>query len=242
MPASAFKPTVHGFHFVNQFASDVIMNEMYDVPTWMFPDMSWGLCGGMCFAALDRYFRREPVPDTKTTPGKGDDLFHELVMRQMKAVAQVGMNNILDYQARPDEGHWYNPRHSIGHLTLTEQWPGVRSKIDAGIPTTICLIRAEPWDPRIGNNHQVVVYDYSIDGGLVRLHVYDPNIPDNDTVVVGFRTDGHNSALHAYQEPGQDPRGFLRVPYDRQEVAIPLAAPGQAFAVEQLEWIWTVFS
>ena len=224
---TAFDPKVHGFNFANSFSAEEIMDELLSAPSWLVPDDTWGLCGGMCFAALDRYFRGEAVPETTSAPGKGDPLFSELVSRQMDSVDSVGVTKILDYQARPDEGAWYEFQHSLGYYTQANQWPSVKAKLVAGIPTTICLIRAGRLLGNIGKNHQVVVwgYTYDSDSHELVLKVYDPNYPNNNDVRVGLTLGQEDSRLDAYQEPGRkDPRGFLRVPYDRKEILLHYGA------------------
>lgn len=242
MPMTAFVPSINGFHFNNTFSSEDITGELFSLPSWMVPDDTWFLCGGMCFAALDRFFQRKAIPDMTTPPGKGTPLLHELVYRQIASVESVGWEKILNYQNRPDEGHWYEPQHSLGHLSQSEQWPGIRDKIDSGIPTTVCLIRASRaavW--KIGDNHQVIAYGYSINSNKVTLNVYDPNSRDQDDIVVGFCLGQEGSRLDAYQTRGPDPRGFLRTPYDRAEVVIA-QAPALEAQEDKLEWIWTVLS
>jgi hypothetical protein len=243
MPITAFKPSVHGFKFKNSFSSEDIMEELYSVPSWMMWDNTWGLCGGMCFAALDRYFRQEPIPEQTNPPNRGDALFSELVKRLVDSIDSIGVNRIIDYQTRSDEEHWYELRDSLGYLSQSRQWPSIRDKIDAGIPTTLCLIRAGRANPNIGGNHQVVVYGYSTIGDKVTLNIYDPNQPGsgaNDVVVTFIFGQEHNR-LSAKQEPGSDPRGFIRVSYDRTERLI-LPAAAAVFEEEDLAWLWTAIS
>ena len=93
-----FRPSVHGLKFGNSYSSEDILEEMTALPPWMVTNVlgSWGLCGGMCFLALDRYFENEPRPDTSTIPGPGDLLFSELVDRQLNAISSVGASEIVD--------------------------------------------------------------------------------------------------------------------------------------------------
>ena len=241
MPRTSFKPSLHGFHFPNSFSSEEILAELQSVPRWLHLDDVWGLCGGMCFAALDRFFRQESMPSLTAPPRGGTILFSELLSRQIASVDSVGWSKILDYQIRPDEGRWYEFQHSLGHLSESLEWPSIRHKIDSGIPTTVCLIRSPRWNlARIGNNHQVVVYGYETDSLKVALNIYDPNFPDRDDVVLGFTLGQHDSRLDAFQTPGPDPRGFLRIPYDGIETAIQVTATPEESEV--FEWIWTIFS
>ena len=63
--ATAFDPKVNGFHFVNSFSGLDIVTELGagflggDLPSSVVPDDfwdRWGLCGGMSWHALDRYY------------------------------------------------------------------------------------------------------------------------------------------------------------------------------------------
>lgn len=243
---TAFRPSINGFEFNNSYSSEEIMAELSSIPSWLMWDDTWGLCGGMCFAALDRYFQREPVPITSTRPSRGDPLFSELVDRQMDTVRSVGWSKILDYQLRPDEGAWYEVQHSLGYLTQSNHWPSVNAKLNAGMPTTICLIRAGRISAqKIGDNHQVVVWGYSYDSTTHKLvlRVYDPNYPNRDDIKIGLTLGQKNNRLDAYQSTGQNLRGFLHVPYDRLERYISPEAAAVAYIEEDnLEWLWTVLS
>jgi hypothetical protein len=240
MVQTAFKPSEHGFNFGNTFRADEIMEERYNVPTWAWRDSDWGLCGGMCFAALDTFFKMEPITSQTNIPNQGDNLFVKLVRRQEDAEDSVGLGKIIDYQFSPNEGHMLDPRESLGHQTLHDEWPNIKAKLDSGIPTTLCLIRADQLDPNIGKNHMVVAYGYTINGNKVEINVYDPNFKNDNDIIISFKTGQANSKLSAVHNKAKNPRGFIHVPYDKKEVLITDEEIAQALEpeVENLEWIW----
>lgn len=258
---TAYRPILNGFAFKNSFSAEAIRSE-FGVPSWLnevltsnpatlpfgvslsaayWLDDTWGLCGGMCFASLDRYFNRQPTP-TDTVPPRGSSpLFRELFDRQNDAIESVGWRTILDYQVRPDEGAWYEFQHSLGHYVLTRQWPAVRAQLDDGIPAVVCLIRVGRTSPAIWNNHIVVAWAYEIDGNDVEIQVYDPNKP-GESHRLGFRLNQRNSRLDA-TDTGTDRtlRGFIMIPYDRQERFIASPA-SDSLEREDLAWLETVLA
>ena len=77
--ATEFDPALHGFHFRNRFSGldivkeinsgfgDVARNVSGSAEFWE----GWGLCGGMSWHALDRFYDQEPVPELREVPGQG---------------------------------------------------------------------------------------------------------------------------------------------------------------------------
>jgi hypothetical protein len=205
---TAYHPRVHGFHFKNAFAGPFKK-----------------LCGGMCWASLDRYFghTKEPIPPGTAAPAPGSPLYEEILARQTASILpNMAWAKVLDWMARPDMGHWHD-RHSVGHLTQSDEWPIVRSLVQRGIPATIFLVEVKlGGDP--ARNHQVVVWRYEEDANQrVSLFVYDSNWPDDDTVCVAFTLGASDSRLSATHSKGDSVRGFFYNTYDKPLVYIPPA-------------------
>ena len=222
--ATAFDPKVHGFHFRNSFDGLDIVTELgagflgSDLPSKVVPDDfwdTWGLCGGMAWHALDRYYARNPVPAGKSAPGLGSPVFNVLVARQVDSLQRWKMiTRCLDWQKRPDEGAWLW-RRGVGYLTQREEWPKLRDSIRRGYPVSLCLIRTKS-NP--AENHQVVATGYRHDdtSGLVEIDLYDPNRPDR-TSLIRFRLGQAKHQLSATQGTDRPLRGFFVWPYDRAE-------------------------
>lgn len=89
-----FRPSVHGFRFVNSFTGSAMPPELRDaeggVLAWArgvaerhidMPER-FGLCGGMSLLAADYYLAGEPIPDTEAAPESGSALYDAIYGRQ----------------------------------------------------------------------------------------------------------------------------------------------------------------
>jgi hypothetical protein len=207
---TTFKPSVHGWPFTNADG----FNYSPAALGLTSVSVNFGLCGGMCFSALDRYFSCRSIDRTTSKPQQGDALYDELLRRQIDSLTQAGGGwiwaKVLDWQARADIGHWWQP-HSLKYLTR-HAWPQVKASIDAGDPMTLCLIQARGTD-NPSDNHQVVAYKYEITGPWLCLWVYDPNGPDDDDVRIIAKISG-GDALRGHRTNSSDPmRGFFGIPW-----------------------------
>jgi hypothetical protein len=236
---TTFRPRWHGFHFRNQF--DVSLGEIAwnqdrcgtvaaIVFTGGLAAIAWPkginkLCGGMCWAALDRYFahRTDRIPSTTSPPDSGTPLFKELLGRQLDTLVAHGSlpGKCWDWMTRPDEGH-LTDRHSIGHLTQTEEWPRVKDLLDKGFPASLGVIRVRSLTD-VWKNHQVIAWGYSFDEATrrVELDIYDPEYPDCDNVTLGFTLGQSHSRLSAKHSKGDQFRGFFVWDYDQTMIYVP---------------------
>lgn len=138
MAITAFKPEEHGFKFYNYFT-------LLGIP--------YGLCGGMCYAALDYWHAGIPIP-TVTVPPPW--LHRYLIKRQVHSTHPLKV--------------WQFMRKRDAQLASWSHKQGERIKrhIDAGEPVVLLLIRAKR---AITQNHQVVATGYDAE----LLYLYDPN-------------------------------------------------------------------
>lgn len=220
--SSGFDPIEHGFKFRNRFSGldilDEILDGLGDLAGGLGDDAfwsRWGLCGGMSWHALDRYFARNPVPATTTTPGRDSGLFRVLVLRQ---VDSLGTGRLiaacLRLQSRSDEGRWWDPRPSLRKKNVSTSWPAIQRSIDSGLPLSLTLVRGTT-DP--SENHQVVAASYALDRrhGHVDVGIYDPNHPARECNV-RLELEGR-FAGRAEQDTGEPLRHILPWPYDRSQ-------------------------
>ena len=211
---SGFDAAMHGFHFRNRFNGLDVLKEVDDglgnvagaiAGSAKFWD-GFGLCGGMAWHALDRFYAKNPIPKTKSIPDGGSPLFRILVVRQMDSFHGTKLlGECVKWQSRSDKGRWFDPRASIRHLTL-KQWPKLKDSIERGFPASLTLIRTttSPWE-----NHQVLAIAYEEDTieGLGKVSLYDPNHPAKEpTITLELAGD---DAGRAEQNTGEHLRGFF---------------------------------
>ena len=157
---TGFDHTAHGFRFVNYFEAHL-----------MGLDPAYGLCGGMCLAALDYYHAARTVPQMEIQPRPGSSLYRYLWRRQMDSL--LGLNTvprILLWQWRSDR--------FLRRITAIQEFPILKDLLDRGQPTPLIVLRKR----NMGNpteNHQVLAIGYDLDHVLERvsIDIYDPDYP-----------------------------------------------------------------
>jgi hypothetical protein len=172
---------------------------------------SYGLCGGMAFAALDYYDARLSFPPSQDVPTRdtagGTTLRDYLEQRQIESLRanlptvlawMAVLNLIPQWWAFQSGGMWLLQRSK-------EQWEQLKRSIDAGTPQPLALVGTTS-NP--SENHQVLAtgYDEQFDGTGV-IYVYDMNCPRAEQTI---RLDFHGSALQAVESCPSDGRGPLR--------------------------------
>jgi hypothetical protein len=233
--ATGFDPTVHGFHFRNRFSGSDVIDELVeqrrldellgvDLPDPL-EDLvgrvrgatfwgAFGLCGGMSWAALDRYFKDQIPPAQASGPDRETELFNELVARQADSMQGGQMiATCLRYQMVPEVAPaWWPWRRSLGRITETTEWPKVRASLDSDRPAPICLVRVRGVS-NPDRHHQVLTTGYRLDGGdLLTIGVYDPNHPDaRPEITMRLGTRRHD--LHLSQTTREPLYGFFATNY-----------------------------
>ena len=209
MVTTAFRPSSHGWPFDNEWTQ-------------------YGVCGGMCWSALDKFYRGEFISNSVNNPTPESFLWNEIYSRQMDSCSPAVIAKLYEWHVyRPDTGQDLNPYHSIGHLVQTEEWPRTRAEIDANRPVPLMLVRKGGLPFDIYENHQVLAYRYKVLAGennKVRIWIYDPNYPYNNNIYIQITLGQSNSKLDAIQiipcshNPteisSEDLRGFFVNHYD----------------------------
>jgi hypothetical protein len=202
-----FKPSTHGFHFANRWPATPAWWWGVGVVHLGFGNAGNGLCGGMAFAARDRFERGEPPPSDATPPPAGTPLFHEIVRRQVDSFDRAVVVPWRFWQAS-NAGEGRRLRE-----TVRVAWPAIRREIDAGRLAMVGLVREPRWNPlRMGMGHQVLAYGYETGPDAVTLRIYDPNHPDDDDVVVRLER-GTRGEIRLSQSTGEPLRGLLELPF-----------------------------
>jgi Hemopexin len=217
VPVSAktsFDPAKNGFKFANSFNIDPRLFGSKG-KTWSF-----GLCGGMCSGALERWTNKEPIPDLTHVPQQKCpelDLFWELFGRQAFTLFPDVWLEVALWQASPDVDTTIpaivpgsQPIKTTGLGTRTaSQWPKLKELLDKGIAAVIVLIRAKgEQDP--SENHQVVAIGYEMPT-LYDIHVqiYDPNHPGETQELRFNLSDPANKNINGTETDGKTFRGFF---------------------------------
>ena len=232
---TGFDPVIHGFRFKNKFLGGHVLSELAaqgrldeqvgislpapikDVVALTSGSSFWGtfgLCGGMSWAALDLYGSGQPVPAGSAPPESGTELFKTLVRRQADSLARTALfQKVVTWQLLPDSTQWWRFwLDNVGKLVEEREWPQLRSALEGGRPQSICLIRSRGVGG-FANNHQVIATGYEVGpGGRVNVDLYDPNHP-GFVPKLSFQPGAGSNRIDARQSSGEPVRGFFVWPH-----------------------------
>ena len=199
-----FLPSVNGFHFSNDFPSmpDVVI-DLPLIGKIGLGDASNGLCGGFVYLALDYYRAFLPVSNDVTPPDNDSELFHRLLYRLWDSF-DLPWGAMRYYR-------WMSDPNSL----IKKTWDEFRilERRISESPITIGMIRHHSLNPlELGNNHQLLVYDFSHKMNGVELYVYDCDYSNRDDITLTLTDD---KLIHS--EDGEQ-RGFFCTQYHQREV------------------------
>jgi hypothetical protein len=208
---TGFIPQTHGFPFQNCF-------DLHDFFQSMLPHVQsgqaslgnpvYGLCGGMCFAALDHYFAQTPHPQNTKTEEIPWPYFLYLWQRQLHSLKRSVILKIFEWMLTDD----LNLARKIARYEI----PKILSRIKEGNPVVLVLIRVQGiTDPT--KNHQVLVIGYELDtqNKDLKLLLYDPNYP-NHQPEMKVNLSNPNQGLALAYSTGDPLRGFFALDYSKQ--------------------------
>jgi len=198
-----FLPSTNGFQFDNAWPH---------VPDWTISvgpfnvpigDASNGLCGGMTFAVKDYFESGFHVPLVSANPIDGTVLYNYITNRLLNSFTPGNISRLYGLQASPFD--------SDRQGTMVNEWPRIKQDIDQGHLSPVMLLRIRSdFDPfRLGMNHQVLVFGYEQQGNLVTMHLYDPDQPANDFVVINLNLGTQTAA----ENTGEAVMSFFREEY-----------------------------
>jgi hypothetical protein len=202
-----FRPSRYGFRFRNSWPSQPARTVNLGFVRIPIGDTARGLCGGMIFAARDRFERDEDGPPDSTPPAAGTPLFKEIVDRQFASFGRLFSVPIRFWIAAAG-GASRRARE-----TVRDAWPAIRADIDAGRPSMIGLVRLATRNPLAPLGHQVVGFRYAETAERVAIGVYDPNHPGMDDVEIVLERSA-DGGVGLTQSTGEDVIGLLALPYD----------------------------
>jgi hypothetical protein len=152
-----------------------------------------GLCGGMCFAALDAWESdRQPQPELT----KG--LLRYLILRQWSSLTTARLLALFMSLLMPDV--------VLKAFTMRFSIPKLRRCLANGRPQVLLLFRTRGFR-QILNNHQVLAIEYQQrSADLAKIGIYDPNY-GQQTAAMAISSDPEHVFIH--HSTGEVDRGFL---------------------------------
>lgn len=157
-----------------------------------------GLCGGMCQLSRELWLAGDTMPDNASPDDPG--LVDRLVSAQVESLGLPG--GPLRYLSLQ-----LPPRKTARRKSTAQTLAAVRADLAAGRPSTVGLLRALSWSPRVLDKHHVVLaFGMREDSDETILSVYDPNHPRNDGVRITVKAD---STIRTNQKKDPDPLALL---------------------------------
>ncbi len=203
--STGFDGQIHGFHFVNrfEFSFDLDLPLVHSID---LGEIVYGLCGGMCFSALDYFYAGRPIPQQRYIARAGTSLHLRLVDRQVDSLSlPAGLLKVLEWMILDDT--------EVGRRTAIQEFPKLRRRMARGDPSVLCLIRQRGVsDP--GKNHQVIARAYTFDerDSMAEIALYDPNHP-NEEPRLTIDLSNPRRGISPAQSSGESLRGFFLMNY-----------------------------
>ena len=208
---TSFNPLVNGLKFINRFEfpnlSKITLPIIHSGPISL-GDIIYGLCGGMCFTALDYYNAGEQVPDVSNVNDVNLGLFFYLCERQLSSLSIGAVEKVISWMLADDL--------TVAKNVAQTEVPKLRASLDAGQPAVLALIRGKGFsDPT--HNHQVTATGYNLDPDTNQLTIflYDPNHPGEEPTL-NLDLTNPDQGLSLTQSTGEPLRGFFVIDYSKQ--------------------------
>ena len=203
-----FLPSRHGFRFPNWWPRTPARRWHVGFVELGVGNVNRGLCGGMAFAARDRFERGESGAPDPEPPAFGSPLFKEIVDRQFDSFGPLWTVPLRFFLSSALGSPKTRVRGSV-----REAWPAIRADIDAGRPSMVGLVREAGWNPfSVGMGHQVAAFAYDSSSERVAIRVYDPNHPGNDAVELRLDRQPDGS-IALSQSTGEPLLALLALPF-----------------------------
>jgi hypothetical protein len=236
IPAFDFKPSVHGFKFVNNFSGYPLPFSVPNLPHLSAVGKAYGLCGGMSSAVYDFLLVGRSIPVNTTAPAQGSLLQQYLYRRQVDTFGAFGeyIAKFAQWMVLPEDTILGTQKRTY------DEFEEIRAKLDDGNAVVLGLVYVGGGDTfEVWKNHQVLAYGYSeISATTIDVNIYDPNYPQRDDVVIrvervpvgttfvpgvpprkrtvlGFR------CTQRVSDHSQNVRGFFAMPY------VPVEPPAE---------------
>ena len=148
-----FEPARNGFHFANAFAHSPIRRfQLGSIAALDIGDAANGLCGGMSFSTADLHLAGLTPPPDVSPPRAGTPAHAYIVERQIASFddGRVPLRFFsLMSPTRPERestmatllGMVRLDRHSRTWVMIHDEWPRIRTDLDAGRLSMLGLVR-----------------------------------------------------------------------------------------------------
>jgi len=208
---TSFDPLVNGFKFINRFElpglSNLALPGLTSAPISL-GNIVYGLCGGMCYSALDYFHANLPVPGFASVDEVSLHLYNYLLTRQLNSLAGGTLLKVISWMAMDDA--------DLDDKIIHSEVPSLTAALADGTPAALALIRVHGLtDPT--HNHQVtaVGYDFDMDTNIMTIHLYDPNHPGELPFLTMDLTNPARG-INLAQSTGEPLRGFFMTDYQPQ--------------------------
>lgn len=202
----------HGFRFHNYFELSLDL-ELPLIGKVDLEDLVYGLCGGMCYGALDYFYAGLLTPQQRTIPQPDTPLHSYLWKRQLDSLRPTVLVKIMEWMVRSDT--------DVAQLTAGREFLKLRRRLEKGQPVVLLLIRAGGLaNPTL--NHQVVARGYELDDLTQQalIHVYDPNYP-GEAPHISLSLANSSQGIDIHESTGDPLRGFFVLEYSPRKRALP---------------------
>jgi hypothetical protein len=206
-----FQPKHHGLSFVNCFDFPdffQIKLSLFSPNPASLSDLIYGLCGGMCFAALDYYYAQIPPPKYAKTEEIPWPYFLFFWQRQINSLSKLVIPKLFDWMLLDDS--------TLAKKMIRWEIPKMQNRLKAGEPAALLLVRVKGIkDPT--QNHQVLAigYEYEPLTKDLRIFLYDPNYPgEQPELTMNLTNPSQGIALQ--HSKGDALRGFFSLDYKKQ--------------------------
>jgi len=220
-----FTAQTHGFAFENAFPfSFPIEYELPYAGTVALSRVVPGLCGGMCYTALDYYISRQALPEARSAVELSDRFVTYLSERHLDSLSLANVLKIIEWTMMdPGDNAALSSRLEI---------PRLRRWLRRGYPAPAVLIRRSGAGSPLENTIVLALGLQMAPGGRrADIPIYDPNHPGETPLLTMQRQRGAGRIVFT-QSSGEPVYGFFLLPYTPRAVPEELhaALSGVSFA------------
>jgi hypothetical protein len=209
---TTFQPKLHGLPFVNYFEfPDFFQLKLPLIPSSLtsLDNLVYGLCGGMCFAALDYFYAQISPPQYAKTQDIPWPYFLFFWQRQINSLNKPVVPKLIEWMLSDD----ITLAKKMNRWEITK----IQNRLKTGEPAALLLVRVKGiTDPT--KNHQVLAigYEYEPLTKDLKIFLYDPNYPgEQPELTMNLTNPSQGIALQ--HSKGDGLRGFFFVDYQKQK-------------------------